>query len=79
MSAALALDDLEDEALRHCLLCGRPTTVFALFIPNDPVAAGLGQPPAGKTCVAIYGLCLACFALPEKAERVETIIQAGCN
>ena len=68
MSPALTLaPDLDAEALKHCLLCGRPPRVFSLYTAP------------GRSRTAIYGLCFRCFELPNVFELVERHIRAGGN
>lgn len=40
-----------------CILCEKKTRNRGMFFPRDPVAAGVGKPPAGKARCIIYPLC----------------------
>lgn len=55
-------------AARTCYLCGGPTDLVGLFLPDDPQLYGA---PAGKARLIIYGLCKTCQETPGAAEAVE--------
>ncbi len=47
----------------NCILCGRDASIIVLFLPNTKL-----QPPT------TYGLCDACFLLPDHRELAELAI-----
>lgn len=46
-------------SLKPCAVCGRPSTVFGCFIPDESKQMQYGA-PAGTTRVLFYGLCDLC-------------------
>ncbi|MBA7540849.1 hypothetical protein ES705_33152 [subsurface metagenome] len=40
-----------------CLLCEKGTRNRGMYFPDDPVAAGVGEPPTGKVRCIVYPLC----------------------
>jgi len=49
-----------------CLLCGGPTYIAAVFVPD---ATSVTAPPPGKLRMILYSLCRPC------AERGDTIVE----
>lgn len=65
--------------IKACKLCARrPVRRLGIFVPTDPdFASRLGQ-PQGKTRIAPYGLCSACYHLPDRNERIEAKLLEDC-
>lgn len=61
-----------------CAVCGEPSTVQAVFIPDESKQLAYGA-PAGKTRVLFYGLCDRCISRgPEIIPEVEQRALAEC-
>jgi hypothetical protein len=59
-------------AMRRCILCDKPSYVFAVFSPGekaDPVVR-TGLKP-GQSRALFYGLCVKCTQIEDARERVE--------
>ena len=58
-----------------CVLCGTfPSAAQAIFTPDTPEFWGGKR---GKVRLLCYGLCAACYALPDLTQHVEACLQAS--
>jgi hypothetical protein len=63
---------------RRCILCRKPSYVFAVYVPDekaDPVIRTGLAPHQARTF--FYGLCVKCYQSENAAERVEEEIADG--
>jgi hypothetical protein len=66
----------------RCTQCQEPAFTIGAFFPHDHTrkrfvanTIEMGAPPvrSGKERTMLYALCPACFALPDRDERIEAI------
>lgn len=58
----------------HCLLCGGPTYIAAVFVPN---ATSVLAPPPGKLRMIPYSLCRPCAEKGSAiVDQVEALLEA---
>lgn len=70
------IDQAVEESMKQdlpCCLCSEPTRNRGVFIPDDPKASQIGEPPKGKTRIVIYPLC---DGHPQGAETSEAVERA---
>jgi hypothetical protein len=65
----------------RCMLCDEPPAYLGIFVADDSEAeryiAAKAKP--GKSRGIFYGLCSECFALPDKAQRVEDALETSAT
>jgi hypothetical protein len=63
-----------------CLLCSDTAVYLGCFIPkSEPERYLAVKLTAGKVRTLWYGLCGSCFELPDKAGRVEDVLEAAAT
>ena len=68
--------------VNRCMLCDeRPVYLGIFVIANDSEAERYipAKAKPGKSRQILYGLCSECFALPDKAQRVEDALEASAT
>ena len=73
---ACALDYARQHVLQ-CALCDEEPIFFGVYVPTSAQGNAIVGCPPGKWRIAVYGLCEACFARPDKLSAVEAGLMAA--